>query len=287
MNVVSKDAVKLLNLKVEPHSNPFRVAWVNDHTMPVTQWCLVSIQMGEYKDEIYYDVLPMDIAHVLLSHPSLYDLNVTNFGKDNIYSFKYKGKNIILKPAKGCNGKHDISTLLERNLHILKCKKFEREGIETGMCLALVAKGVPSDSLIINVPLEVKNLLDDFIVMVPVELPSELPPLRDIQHAIDLVPGSRMNHKGTKELNRQVEGLLKRGFVRHSLSPCAVPTLLTPKKDRSWRMCVDSRSINKITIKYRFPVPLLKDMLDLLAGSSWFFKIDLRSGYHQIHVRPR
>ena len=142
MNVVSKDAVKLLNLKVEPHPNPFRLARVNDHTLHVTQRCVVSIQRGDYKDEIYCDVLPMDVAHVILCHPWLYDLNVTNFGKDNIYSFKYKGKNIILRPAKpkGCNGKHDISKLPERNLHILKCKKFERDGIETSMCLALVEK---------------------------------------------------------------------------------------------------------------------------------------------------
>ena len=84
-------------------------------------------------------------------------------------------------------------------------------------------------------------MLDDFVDMVPDELPSELPPLRDTQHAIDLVPGSqllnlphyRMNPKDREELNRQVEGLLERGFVTHSLSPCAMPTLLTPKKDGS------------------------------------------------------
>ena len=227
MNVVSKDVVKLLNLKVEPYPNPFRIAWMNDHTFPIAQRCLVSIQMGDYKDKIYCDVLPMDVAHVLLGRPWLYDLNVTNFGKDNIYSFKYKGKNIILGPAKpkGFNGKCDISKLLGRNFHILKYKKFEREGIETSMCLALVAKGVPFNSSIVDVPLEVKNLLDDFVDMVPDKLPSELPPLRDIQHAIDLVPGSqppnlphyRMNPKEIEELNRQVEGLFEREFVRHSL----------------------------------------------------------------------
>ena len=105
--------------------------------------------MGDYKDEIYCTVLPMDVAHVLLGHLWLYDLNVTNFGKDNIYSFKYKGKNNILRPAKPkcCNGNRDISKLPKRNLHILKCKKFERKGIETGMCITLVAKEVPSVSL--------------------------------------------------------------------------------------------------------------------------------------------
>ena len=84
------------------------------------------------------------------------------------------------------------------------------------MCLALVAKKVPSDSPIVNVPLELKNLLNDFVDMVLDELPSELQPLRDIQHVIDLVPGSqlpklphyRMNLKERDELNRQVEGLL-------------------------------------------------------------------------------
>ena len=85
--------------------------------------------MGDYKDAIYCDVLPMDVAHVLLGHPWLYDFNVTNFGKDNIYSFKYKGKNIILRLAKpkGCNGKCGIFKLYGQNLHILKCKKFERD----------------------------------------------------------------------------------------------------------------------------------------------------------------
>ena len=113
MNVVSKDAVKLLNLKVEPHPNPFKVTWVNDHTLLVAQKCLVSIQMGDYKDEIYCNMLPIDVTHVLLGRPWLYDLNVTKFGKYNIYSFKYKGNNIILIPAKpkDCNSKRDISKL--------------------------------------------------------------------------------------------------------------------------------------------------------------------------------
>jgi hypothetical protein len=135
---------------------------------------------------------------------------------------------------------------------------------------------------------EVQELLYNFVDIVVDELPNSLPPIRSISHHIDLIPGESLPNKATyiltprenEEVKNQVQELLDKGLVRESLSPCAVPIVLSPKKDGGWRMCTDSRAINKITIRYRFPLPRMDDLMDCLSGEYFFSKIDLKSGYH-------
>ena len=137
------------------------------------------------------------------------------------------------------------------------------------------------------------EFLQDFAAVFPMESPDTLPLDRAIQHFIDFVPGStlpnlphyRLNPAQSAELQRQVEDLLRCGLIRESQSPCAVPPLLAPKKDGTWRLCVDCRAINRITVRYQFPIPRIDDILDQLTGAEIFSKLDLRNGYHQVRIR--
>jgi hypothetical protein len=170
-----------------------------------------------------------------------------------------------------------ISTNVDVSFHALVCRQvlFSLEDIITPL------------------PRAITNLLQEFKDVFSAKIPLGLSPLREIEYQIDLIPGGSLpnraaymtNPEETKKIQRQVQELLDNGYVRESLSPCDVPVILVPKKNCTWRMCVDCRAINNITIHYRFPIPGLDDMLDELSGSTIFTKIDLWSDYHQIQMK--
>jgi hypothetical protein len=124
--------------------------------------------------------------------------------------------------------------------------------------------------------------------------PAGVPLHCQVKHPIDLTPGAplpngpiyRRSVLENDEIKRQIQELLQKGHIRPSSSPCGSPIVLVQKKDGTWRLCIDYRALNKITVRNRYPIPQIDDLLDQLKGAKYFSKIDLKSGYHQVPIKP-
>ncbi|GJS79276.1 putative reverse transcriptase domain-containing protein [Tanacetum coccineum] len=137
-------------------------------------------------------------------------------------------------------------------------------------------------------------IVRDFPDVFPEDLPG-LPLARPMEFQIDLIPGAapvarapyRLAPSEMKELSEQLQELSNKGFIRPSSSPWGAPVLFFKKNDGSFRMCIDYRELNKLTVKNRYPLSRIDDLFDQLQGSSIYSKIDLRLGYHQLSVREQ
>ncbi|GKA64944.1 putative reverse transcriptase domain-containing protein [Tanacetum coccineum] len=169
----------------------------------------------------------------------------------------------------------------------IKAQKYIEKGCE--LFLAQVTKQELKEKQLEYVP-----VIQDFLEVFLNELPRLLPP-RQVEFRIDLIPGVApvarapycLAPSEMKELSKQLQELSEKGFIRPSSSPWGAPVLFVKKKDGSFRMCIDYRELNKLTIKNRYPLPRIDDLFDQLQGSSVYSKIDLRSGYHQLCIREK
>ncbi|WVZ97710.1 hypothetical protein U9M48_043224 [Paspalum notatum var. saurae] len=263
-NLASTALVEKLSLPIRKHPNPYHIQWLNDGGK-------IRVTRSGQK---------------IIIHP----MTPEQIVQDDLARAAKTTKQLDPSPS--------VNSEIKLNAPVLLATRADFADLYDAHlpCYALVCSSVLvslDDAPSLDIPPAVANILQEYADVFPKDLPMGLPPLRGIEHQIDLIPGAqlpnrapyRTNPDETKEIQRQVQELLNKGYIRESLSPCSVPVLLVPKKGGSWRMCVDCRAINNITIRYRYPIPRLDDMLDELSGANFFTKIDLRSGYHQIRMK--
>nr|GEV83041.1 putative reverse transcriptase domain-containing protein [Tanacetum cinerariifolium] len=223
-----------------------------------------------------------DRSFVSISFASM--LNITSITLDTTYNIEMADVNLISTNTVilGCT-----LTLLNQPFKIdhmlIKLGSFD---IVNGMdWLSKYHAKIICDEKVVHIPIEDETLIIR-------ELPG-LPPVRQVEFQIDLTPRAtpvahapyRLAPSEMQELSNQLQELVDRGFIRPSTSPRGAPVLFVKKKDGSFRMCVDYRELNKLTIKNHYPLPRIDDLFDQLQGSSVYSKINLRSGYHQLRVR--
>jgi hypothetical protein len=161
-----------------------------------------------------------------------------------------------------------------------------------GKLVSCQAQPLAKDPMVFNLAVESIYVVEEFMDVFLEELPG-MPPEREVEFYIDLIPGTMpiakrpycMAPTELAELKLQIAELQQKGYIRPSSSPWGAPVLFVTKKDGSMRMCIDYRSLNEVTIKNKYPLPRINDLFDQLQGAKYFSKIDLRSRYHQLRIK--
>nr|GEW36017.1 putative reverse transcriptase domain-containing protein [Tanacetum cinerariifolium] len=225
------------------------------------------------------DLMPIELGmfDVIIGMDWLVEQDAVIVCGRKVVHVPYKNKNLVVEGDRGASRLKVIS--------YIKARKFIERGSQ--LFVAHVTEKEPQEKRIEDVP-----VIRDFSEVFPDDLPG-LPPPRQVEFRIDLAPGDapvarapyQLAPSEMKELAKQLQELSKKGFICPSASPWGAPMLFVKKKDGSFRMCIDYRELNKLTVKNRYPLPRIDDLFDQLQGSNVYSKIDLRTGYHQIRIR--
>ncbi|MCO5601871.1 hypothetical protein L7F22_055997 [Adiantum nelumboides] len=249
----------------------------------------LRLHVQGYVDKEYFLISPLKNEDVLLGSPWFDRMVASLTFPERKITFKHKGSVITLH----VNEKGHTIPLVSHD----SFDKAIKSSIFTYM---IFVKDPPSSNDVssngsLKVDNDLHSFLNEHVELFIDDIPSELPPKRgDDDHRIDLIPGSsppnkplyRVSQAQQEEIMSQVNELVQKGMVRPSSSPFCSPVLLVHKKDGTYKMCVDYRALNKLIVKNQFPIPRIEDLFDKLQGFTYFSRIDLKSGYHQIQIVP-
>lgn len=279
-----------------PHSpiHPFSVMVGNGSRIQCDSFCSnVPITLQTHLFHIPFYLLPIEGADVVLGMEWLKSLGPigADFSVPSI-SFSHHNTTITLTgeqlshPTQSTyhHIRHLIHTDSIASLHLLTCSSIT----EPPQPHSPKTETIPTD-----LPQDIQSLLQKYQPIF--QTPHGLPPTRPHDHLIPLLPNTapinvkpyRYPHSQKEAMTTIIQDMLKNGIIIPSNSPYSSPVLLVRKKDGTWRFCVDYRALNAVTVKDRFPIPTVDELLDELGTATVFTKLDLRSGYHQIRVMPK
>nr|GEV60445.1 hypothetical protein [Tanacetum cinerariifolium] len=243
----------------------------------------INATKGKWEGTIDLSVVSMDDFKVVFGLKSL----------DRVRAFPMSFANslCILDGGKTCM----VSTerAAKSGAKTLSSMQFKKGFNKSEPCyLAVTRLEADEGSSKVEVPKVIERVLDELKDVMPKELPKKLPPKRKVDHNIELEPGSkplakspyRMPPPELEELHNQLMELIDAGYIRPSKAPYGASMLFQRKKDGSLWMCIDYRALNKVTIKNKYPIPLITDLFDQLGKARYFTKLDLRSGYYQVRI---
>lgn len=265
---------------------------VSQYECPGFSW---KIGDKEFKNGIR--TLPMGGYDLVLGVDWLGSLGLVTFDYKNLtLQFEYKGQKVTLQ-GKAHGGKPRLQQMSAKAF-VRSC---QRQG--NGFLYVFNHTTQPQVSEMKDVGREPTKLAKEQVQLQSLlqeyedifKPPVGLPPNRSIEHSIELKEGSqpfsirpyRNSFDQKNEIERLVTEMLETGIIRPSTSPFASPILLVKKKDGTWRFCIDYRRLNSLTIKNKFPIPLIEELLDELGGAEFFTKLDLRAGYHQVRMKEK
>ncbi|KAJ9512911.1 hypothetical protein QJQ45_029113, partial [Haematococcus lacustris] len=247
-------------------------------------------RLGTYKGEQTLHVTHLHDFDIILGKPWLAEINPRIDWKANIMRFRHAGRQHTLRPPV----RHPGTTNTSGSPLLISSAQL-RTAI-SDKCPVFLVSITPADgnAETCHQVLDCSPIVQEYADVFPSDLPHGLPPERSVDHRIELQqakppparPIYNVSSSELAELKQQIGELLDKGFIRPSTSPYASGVLLVRKKDGSFRMCIDYRPLNRLTIKNKYPLPRLDTLLDRLHGAKVFSKLDLRQGYHQIRVAP-
>ncbi len=310
-NFVSSEWIKASHVKAVSRASskilqlPDGSQMSSTQSLPTTNIKLFNSRRGSHDhcEKMSFDVADLQGYDAILGKPWLDKHNPAVDWKSHIVTLQNRGYTVTLKQSfsKKLQQQSDLTSEAAKAIKsgLLSAKQMQRlMRKKKGTFFVAFIQELqelnavrPSESSQPQ-PESAKVILTEFSDVFPSDLPSSLPPSREIDHVIDVIPGSHppskptypLSYKEMDELKKTLADLSKHGFARPSKSPYGAPVLFVKKKDGSMRMCVDYRALNKVTVKNRYPLPRIDELLQRVQGATVFSKIDLRSGYHQIRI---